>query len=303
MENSLKILLAILFLINSICLALDRLTLNKEKKGLYLWFLNFWIKIDSIKIPDLPNYSSKSTLKILNILIGKKIVSIRFLLSSIFLSSIITTLSIVIGIYFTQGLKYVFDGTLFYIKMSPLSIYSINYIFDITTLLLSIICLRKIIRSKSLKAIFWSLTFIFQALFLSIACFVALYFAWYGDIKNFSLNDIFFSLKIAKSSIEYALSSVFLFKNTGFGTHHTQWGLYACSTFIPILIYWSIFIFSFIAKNTLFLVKQFLIRLLSRILENDPENKDDKQYFFPFTTLGVVVSVFSAIITLLKVLN
>lgn len=302
MENPLTTLLAILFLINSICIALDKLTLNKEKKGLYLWFLNFWIKIDSIKIPDLPNSSSKSALKILYILIGKKIVSIRFLLSSILISSIITTLSIVAGIYFTQGLKYAYDGTLFYIKMYPLPIYSINYVFDLTTLLLSIICLRKIIKSKSLKAIFWTLTFIFQAFFLSIACFVALYFAWYGDIIKFSFKDIILSLEIAKYSIEYALSSVFLFKNTGFATHHTQWGFYACSTFIPIFIYWSILIFTFITKNALFLVKQFLIRLLSKILENDPENKDDKQYFFPFTTLGVVVSVFSAIITLFKVL-
>lgn len=289
------ILIAVLFSLNAICITFDKLTLKQEKEGLYLCFLNFWIRIDSLKIPDIPNNSAKKVLRVISFLIGKKKNFIRFLLSSVILSFLVTTLSVFAGMYFTQGIKYALSGTYFYITKYPILIYSINFVFDLMTILLALFCLKQIINGNLTKVLVWSLLFISFSFLLSFACYITFDFFWH----NSSLST---SFSIAKDAIDYAIRSILFLKKPSVGTHHTMWGFYALSTFIPLFIYWSILLFTYGLKIALNLMKRFLMRILSVILENDPINKDERSFFYPFSTFGVLFSLFGAIFTLLKVL-
>jgi hypothetical protein len=302
MDNSMTITVALLILLNAVCIAIDRLTLNNEKKGIYLWFLNFWIKIDSLKIPDLPNTSSKMALKTITFLVGEKVSSIRFMLSSVLLSFFITTFSISVGMFFTQGIRYTLHGTYFYMTTYPISIYSINYIFDLMTIMLAIFCLKQIINDNLIKSVIWSMLFIFLAFVLAFACYLTLYYSWYFNTSELSINDFSFAFETAKQAIEYALRSIFLIKNDWTVTQHTMWGFYACSTFIPLSIYWGILLFTILSKAVLIMLKKFLMRTLSVILESDPVDENQRYYFYPFTTLGVVLSLFGAIIAFINVI-
>jgi hypothetical protein len=257
-----------------------------------------------LRVPDLPRFSAKSALAVFTSILGEKIISIRAFLLSMLFSALITTLSIAVGMFFTQGLEHVHRGSLFYMTEYPLSIYAINFAFDIMTLVLAIACLKKVVSSNSIRAFSWSILIIIQAFVLAVACYLTLYFVWYRDVTGIALADIVIGLSIAKQSIQYALSSLFLLPGKiHVITHHTMWGFYACSTFIPLFIYWGVMVFSFVTKAVLSLFRLFIIRILSRILDNDPDLEDEKHYFYPFTTLGVILTVFGASITLLMVLK
>lgn len=296
--------MAFLVLLNSICIATDRLILKHEKPNLYLWFLKLWDRIDSLKVPDLPRFSAESALALATSIFGDKIISIRTFMFSILLSGLITTLSIAAGVLFTQGQRYVFEGSLFYMTKYPLSIYAINYAFDIMTIVLAIACLRKIVSSYPAKAFSWSLVIIIQSFVLAVACYMALYLVWYHDEAGIALTDISFGLAIAKDSIQYALCRFFFFWMRGETaiTHHTMWGFYACSTFIPLFIYCIVLLLLFVTKAVLSLSRLVTVRVLLRILENDPDSDGERHYFHPFTTLGFILTVLGSAITLLLVL-
>lgn len=76
---------------------LDRLLRTKDKGRLHDWLLTYWVLLDEMRIPDMPKRLALDALRLLRRIFGQRILCLRFLVVAGLLSTILTTLSLVVG--------------------------------------------------------------------------------------------------------------------------------------------------------------------------------------------------------------
>ena len=144
--QGLAIVLAVATAISGVGFALDKLLLQRQRDQISGKLTEWWLKIEELRFPEVGNVMATYYLSVQRYLQGSRLLSVRFLLTTIIASITITTLSILFGDYVFFGN---IEQTIEYLPTYQLHfLYPINFCFDALTIVVTVLAMRAILANS-----------------------------------------------------------------------------------------------------------------------------------------------------------
>ena len=262
----------------------DRLMLRRHKGRLHDALLQYWVNLDELSLTDIWRVFAAYTIRFFCRVFGKKFLSFRFIITLMLVSFCLTFCAIALGILLTgRGLSYLIE------ERGWLVVLFVNLVFDTLTGLVTVKVLSVIHRSTPGKAIALIVIDIILAFLFASLCLTSMHILFPRYISLFKI----FSDNIIHIS-EGLLGSKIWPTSTAYDLDLMEF-LYACTTFIPTLIYLTILATLIISKVILGIG----IRVTKFLLERATD-VDTSKDLAVFTLTG---SLFSVIVLLLTVFS
>lgn len=149
----------------AIGLALDKIILKRHDSALKTSLTAFWVRLYEISPQKLPRYTARLYLDFVRRFIGPDITSIRFLITSILISFVMTTVFFFIGKAIRHAILASIDPSFpgffesfsAYIEMYQLHldkkvVYPVNVVFDILTIMVTTVLVTRFFLARNMLA-------------------------------------------------------------------------------------------------------------------------------------------------------
>lgn len=271
----------------AIGVALDKLILPDQAKLIQNYLSAVWIKIDDMKISDLPKKTATSFLVFeRNIFGDPKDKPYKWFLVTLIISLLLTTTAIAIGdiiqsynpIYQTISFSNIFAS----IKGSaPFIVYPFNLICDLLTFYITIFILRKFIATKS--AIYRVLLILFDVFIAYIFVLLCFYIPFPSATGGFSAS--LFNLIDAHETFIIVLENIKDFNPYDLNLIVTLFFtsfIYSLTSFIPTIFYLLLLTILTLSYMS-FHIAKFIVQQVLRL----SVDTDKSVFFYTGTVLGV----------------
>lgn len=115
---------------------IDKLLREHQRTIISEVVFKWWVMIDKLKIPDIPTAIAKMFLRAEKAIFGSRILSLRWLLSTVVVSFLFTFTALFMGDFLFYGeFQSAFDNI---VKRNPIIVFPVNYFFDVLTLLITV---------------------------------------------------------------------------------------------------------------------------------------------------------------------
>ncbi|NLR91681.1 hypothetical protein [Flammeovirga agarivorans] len=293
----------ILLALNGIFICFDSWLLKNEKKKLYHFLVESFIKIDDVKVPHIHKHLAK---KVSSKLDELKIFGIKkygfgsyALISSVILTItsylIGSSIDRVVNSQFLKNENYIFEAG-FFVPYFLIAVIA-NATFDITSLSISRFHIRTLGDSGYLKFILIILKDLACAFILSLILLdIVFYFSLYFDSLRIGIDVIYPNIfDVTKFHIKSIFNTVFKFQFDEVLSLEKVWIpfsyiIYSVSTFIPTLLFLTFLSLVYIIKVLISMTKSIVLRYINRVTDDEEEN------IKPFTLIGVTLTLIAAIL-------
>ena len=265
-------------------IGLDKLVLNKQKSLLEDKLIIFWDKVDNLEFKDIARLLAKKYLVAENRIFGKTM-SLRWLITTLIVSLLLTCLMIILGktlgIFLLDTCTSIYHGTtsnidgMSYLKIGwsyflnnaeKFKAITLNYAFDFLTIAATVYLLERFILSeRSHTRYFWIIIDIFICIFLLQFC---IFIGLQIDGTNVLHEQIKTPFEIFGTLYKDLNISTSRFSC---GSFHLYSGAlaYSATILIPTIIYLSIIIVLMLAKTAHDLGKFILLQVSELGLEGE----------------------------------
>ena len=226
---------------------IDRMLLNRHKPRVQQLLVEWWDWLDRFSVPDLPKKAAGNFLKFVRIISGRKLLSIRGITFAAFISLSLTTIAMFGGRALDVGL---YQGWSNFVSMflpnTPVvvSAYFPNLLFDLLTISVTVLIVKKIHRLGVFRSTAWILLDISLAGIFAIAC-VNVSLGMIDVIGLKQSPEIMINFNAWYAGMLALIWPGHLSADVSLITH----ALYSATTFIPTVGFLLLLIFLTLAKS------------------------------------------------------
>lgn len=298
-------------------LALDELLLKRQANSIRSVLTTFWVHIEDLRIRDVPVDVARIFVSCVDRIFGSPTITLRWIARSVFVSVVLTSLSIlapfviqyvifnfflgnflgdldkseVRKIYFYMpSLPYLIE---YVYKLRPFYIYPINYVFDFATVYITYGLAKAFITTKSVivRALLVVVDFV-GALALAIGCYFVCVFvvqdvwelhrngdAWGGLLQAIGAKPLYSPVTDTPHSKNFEIVAISRVLPAGSVL------FYSATTLLPTAVYLIILSVALLAVLTIRTVKFVVLQTLALSIETD------KSIFFYTGALLALINI------------
>ena len=266
---------------------IDRFLLNRHKGVIHNKLLAMWVWLDDFRIPEFHKFMAESAVRAYRRVMGTKALSWRPWVIALEASVLLTLLAIFVG-----GHVALSDPNIAAAVRVPgppgginlawwlLAFVGVNFIFDVVTVIVTVLILRKIARTNVLAGVLLITVDLGLAFLFAILCLRTL-----GVCESVMLGRGLAGGPSISDSYEVVVNTLSL--SAGLGSEYLYGiGLYALTTFIPTGLYLLFLLLLIPARASLYLGKRAVMYFCEKGTE-----PDDPKDMIVFTLLGTFFSL------------
>lgn len=289
--NSWEALVISLTVLNSLCVALDRLFLHRQKSRLQHFLLAYWVRLDDTDIKNLHHAVALKTLSLLRRLARPFNRLSLGLLGIVSLSMAATVIALIVGASLQSEPPFElldFSSASWHTAGVWSYMFALNLLFDVATLLVTMFLLQRIVHHGVVLGCLFVLSDVAAAAGLGILCAWGVLLPYFAFLEDFPISP---SLHLARATF-LAAADFFIpgVQCRYFRIYDYKIVAYAFTTFIPTFVYATALFAAILSKPVLKATKTIFLRLLETAVE-----ASDPKELTVFTLTGVLISAIALV--------